>query len=117
MKMLHGCTVRGIVLGCLISLVLTVTVVLPASAQEATEKLYKQKCQSCHAADGSGATGLGKKTRARDFGSAEEQNETDAQLIEIIAKGKNKMPGYEKSLTDTQIKDQAAYCRAMGKKK
>ena len=29
--------------------------------------------------------------------------ETDEQLIEITAKGKNKMPGYEKSLKDAEI--------------
>ena len=117
MKASHGSSVRCIVIGCLVSLVLILTVVLPALAQEPTEMLYKQKCASCHAAHGSGNTGLGKKTGARDFGSAEVQNETDAEFIDIIANGKNKMPAYKKRLTATQIKDLAVHCRAMGQKK
>lgn len=92
---------------------------LPASVrgQDTPEALYKAKCATCHGAHGAGDTDKGKKTRARDFGSAEVQNETDAQFIEIIANGKNMMPGYKKRLTDTQIKDLAAHCREMGNKK
>ncbi|MCI0352120.1 MAG: cytochrome c [Acidobacteriales bacterium] len=83
----------------------------------ATEKLWKTKCQSCHAADGSGNTPAGKKVEARDLRLAEIQKQNDAELFEITKKGKNKMPGYDKKLSDQQIKDLVAYIRELGKKK
>jgi mono/diheme cytochrome c family protein len=103
--------------GVLLALIVTALVVLPANGQNATETLYKTKCASCHAADGGGDTPVGKKLGARDFRSAQVQKQTDAQLVEITAKGKNKMPGYEKKLTDEQIKQLVDYVRALGKKK
>jgi mono/diheme cytochrome c family protein len=75
------------------------------------------KCASCHAADGSGDTPAGKKLSVRDFRSEEVQKQTDAQLAEIINKGKNKMPAYEKSLKEAQVKELVAYIRALAKKK
>ena len=88
-----------------------------ARAQGDAASLYKTKCAACHGDDGKGDTATGKKLGARDFASPEVQNETDAQLIEITAKGKNKMPGYEKSLKDSQIKDFVAYIRELARKK
>jgi len=41
----------------------------------------------------------------------------DAELTEIIAKGKNKMPGYEKRLKPDEIKGQVAYIRSLALKK
>lgn len=70
---------------------------LPARAQSDAANLYKAKCAACHGVDGKGDTVTGKKLGARDFASPEVQRETDQELIEITAKGKNKMPGYEKS--------------------
>jgi cytochrome c6 len=91
---------------------------LPALADNAaTEKLWKTKCQSCHAADGSGNTPAGKKVEARDLRLPEIQKQSDAELLEITKKGKNKMPAYDKKLTDQQIKDLVAYVRELGKKK
>jgi cytochrome c6 len=105
--------------GALLSmLALMLTFAVAAAADDvATEKLWKAKCQSCHAADGSGSTPAGKKVEARDLRSPEIQKQTDAELIEITKKGKNKMPAYDKKLTDQQIKDLVAYIRVLGKKK
>lgn len=86
------------------------------AAQDAAA-LYKTKCQSCHAADGSGNTPMGKKLAARDFRSPEVQKKTDAELTDIIAKGKDKMPAYKGKITDDQIKQLVAYTRELGKKK
>lgn len=89
----------------------------PAQAQAAAD-LYKTKCQSCHGPDGSGNTPMGKKLGAHDFHSPEVQKLTDAQLIEVITKGKEKMPAYGAGkLTAAQIKDLAGYTRELGKKK
>ena len=90
---------------------------LPAQGQSAVEKLYKSKCAICHAADGSGNVPAGKSLQVRDFRSAEVQKLTDAQLFEIIAKGKKAMPGYEKDLKEAQIKEMVAYIRELAKVK
>ncbi|MCI0487585.1 MAG: cytochrome c [Blastocatellia bacterium] len=75
--------------------------------------LYRAKCASCHAADGSGNTPAGKKTGVRDLRSAEVQGQSDAVLYNITAKGKNKMPGYEKSLGADKCKELVAYIRKL----
>lgn len=87
-----------------------------ANAQGGGEKTYKAKCASCHGADGAGSTPAGKATKARDFCSDEVKKETDDEWTTIIVKGKNKMPGYDKKLTDAEIKDLVAYIRGLCKK-
>lgn len=86
-----------------------------ASAQDAAG-LYKMKCQACHGADGKGATPAGKSMGARDFASPEVAKQTDEQLIEVITKGRNKMPPYGTSLKEPQIKELVAYIRDLAKK-
>ncbi len=89
----------------------------PDRAQSDAASLYKTKCAVCHAADGSGNAPAGKNLGVRDFASPEVRKETDEQLVEITAKGKNKMPGYEKSLKEAEIKNLVAYIRELSKKK
>ncbi len=85
-----------------------------AVAQDAAAT-FKAKCAMCHGADGKGSpTGL--KMGAHDFTSADVQKQTDAQLTEIITKGKAKMPAYDGKLKDTEIKDLVAYIRSLAKK-
>jgi len=86
-----------------------------AGAQDAAG-VYKAKCVACHGADGKGNTPAGKNMKVRDFASPEVAKETDAELIEITAKGRNKMPGYANSLKDAQIKELVAYIRDLAKK-
>lgn len=76
---------------------------------------YKSKCAACHGADGKGSP-MGQKLGVHDFSSADVQKETDAQLTDIITKGKGKMPSYEGKLKDTEVKDLVAYIRGLGKK-
>jgi len=87
-----------------------------AQAQNGGEKVYKAKCATCHAADGKGDTAAGKATKARDFCSEEVKKETDEEWSAIIVKGKNKMPAYDKKLTDAEVKDAIAYVRSLCKK-
>lgn len=54
-------------------------------------------------------TPAGKATKARDFCSDEVKKESDEDWTAIIVKGKNKMPAYEKKITDAEIKD----CRCL----
>ena len=76
---------------------------------------FKAKCASCHGADGSGSSPMGKKMGLRDLGSADVQKQTDAQLTEITAKGKAKMPAYEAKLSADDIKALVAHMRTLKK--
>jgi mono/diheme cytochrome c family protein len=78
--------------------------------------LYKSKCSVCHGPDGTGDTTMGTKLGAHDFSAPDVQNLSDAELAAIIAKGKNKMPAYEKTLTADQIKGLVTYIRSLAKK-
>ncbi len=89
---------------------------VPVKAQSAGETLYKAKCAACHGADGKGETAIGKTNKLRDLGSADVQKQSDAELTGIITNGRNKMPGYGKSLKHEQTKELIAYIRAFGKK-
>lgn len=88
----------------------------PARGQDPREKVYKAKCATCHGADGAGSTPAGKATKARDFRSDEVKKETDQAWTQILVQGKNKMPAYDKKLTDAEIKEVVAYVRALSSK-
>jgi mono/diheme cytochrome c family protein len=102
------------------SLALAISLLLSSSAPTASAAvafdgaaLYKSKCASCHALDGSGNTAAGKAAKLRDLRSAEVQALSDAQLKQIIGKGKGKMPGYEKSLGADGVNQLVAYIRSI----
>ena len=78
--------------------------------------LYAAKCASCHAKDGSGNTAAGKSLKLRDLRSAEVQAQSDDQLFNVTAKGKGKMPKYEKSLGADKCKQLVTYIRHLGGK-
>jgi mono/diheme cytochrome c family protein len=88
------------------------TLATTAAAQDAAD-LYKSKCQVCHGTDGKGDTAAGKKLRAKDFHSPEVVKMGDAELFEITKQGKNKMPSYDKKLTDDQINKLVKYIRTL----
>src|SRR5689334_1205043 len=100
----------------LLMILLTLSLV-PATvgfAQDAAA-LYKSKCAVCHGADGAGDTTMGKKLGVKDFRSPDVSKMIDAELFDVTKKGKNKMPSYDKKLTDEQIKDLVKYIRNLGK--
>jgi mono/diheme cytochrome c family protein len=107
----------------ILAFLLVATVAILAGSSRATSSpagdgatVFKSKCAACHGADGSGNTAMGKKLSARDLRSAEVQNQSDAQLTGIIAKGKGKMPPYEKSLNQQQIQELVAFIRGLARK-
>ncbi len=110
---------RPVLIGLAAALTLTVLAffIRSAEAQSPAEKVYKTKCAMCHANDGSGNTPAGKKLGARDLNSPEVQSESDAQLIEVLKRGKSKMPAYGKTLKEDEIKGLVAYIRELAKKK
>ena len=82
-------------------------------AQGDVAKAYKTNCVLCHAADGSASTTVGKSLKIRDLRSAEVQSQTDDQLFAIVASGKGKMPGFEKSLGADACKALIAHIRTL----
>lgn len=89
----------------------------PALAQAPGADLYKSKCQACHGPDGSGDTVMGKKLGANDLRGPVAQKLTDAQISEVILKGKDKMKGFEGRVTADDVKALVAYVRELAKKK
>jgi mono/diheme cytochrome c family protein len=102
----------------LFTLVLFLVALVPAlSVAQDGAAIFKSKCAMCHGPDGSGKTAMGEKLNIRDLRSAEVQKQTDAELSQIVTKGKNKMPPYDGKLTKEQIDQLVAYVRDLGKKK
>ena len=60
---------------------------------------------------------MGRTFKIQDLRSADVQKKTDAQIAEVVAKGKGKMPGYEKRLSHEQIQSVVSYVRELAKKK
>jgi mono/diheme cytochrome c family protein len=86
-----------------------------AKADNPAEATYKAKCASCHGQDGKGETAAGKSMKAGSFAAPEVTKMSDDDLATAIAKGKNKMPAYEKSLKPDQIKELVGYIRSLAK--
>lgn len=99
---------------CSAASVILMTTAVPQLFAADGASLYKGKCMACHAADGTGSV-VGKKIGVRDFHSPDVQKESDADLTDAIAKGRNKMPAYEKSLQPDEIKALIAYIHTFQK--
>ena len=85
-------------------------------AQNDPVKLFKANCALCHGPDGSGNTPTGKAMKAKDLKSDEVQKQTDAELAELITKGKGKMPAFGPKFSPDVIKSLVAYVRQLAKK-
>ncbi len=94
---------------------LTVFSAPTSRAQGAGATLFKTKCTVCHGPDGTGSA-MGKKLGVRNLASAEVQSQSDAQLAEVVTKGKNKMPAYDGKLKSDEIKELVAYIRELAAK-
>jgi mono/diheme cytochrome c family protein len=85
---------------------------MPASAQD----VYLDKCSVCHAQDGSGNTAKGRKLKVKNVRSPEVQKLSEAEMIDIVAKGKGKdMDGFEKELGNDMVKQLVTYYRSLAK--
>ncbi len=103
-----------IVSGAILGLAITLLVLALPAAHADTAATYKAKCTPCHAMDGS-PTAAGKVMGGHDFRSDEVQKMSDADLTTVIAKGKNKMKGFEKDLKPEEIKALVAFVRTFKK--
>jgi mono/diheme cytochrome c family protein len=104
----------GFILVLLIAL-LAPSAVFAADASEGGAS-FKAKCAMCHGADAAGKTVMGEKLGIKDLRSDEVQKQSDAELAQIIAKGKAKMPAYEGKLTTDQVQNVVAFIRTAAKK-
>jgi mono/diheme cytochrome c family protein len=84
---------------------------------ETGAETYRAHCSACHGVHGDGDTMLGRNLKLRPLGSAEVQAQMDAELAEIIAKGKgkNRMPAFERKLSKEQIADLVKFIRSLQK--
>lgn len=79
------------------------------------ETVYKSNCSICHGTDGSGNTAIGRRSKLPDLRSAEVQQQSDAQLADILAKGKGKMKPFKDRLTPKQLQQVIGYLRELAK--
>jgi mono/diheme cytochrome c family protein len=96
---------------------LTFLALPPATrAQSDAAKVFKANCTLCHSDDGSGNSPTGKALKAKDLRSDEVQKQTDAELAEVITKGRGKMPAFGSKFSPDVIKSLVAYIRQLAKK-
>src|SRR5579859_2722692 len=85
-----------------------------AAPQAADKDVYLDKCAICHGKDGAGNTAKGRKLKVKDVRSPEVQKLSEAEMIDIVAKGKGKdMDGFEKELGKDSVKSVVAYYRSL----
>ncbi len=100
-----------------IALVIMMALCSAALGESSSPKdLFVSRCGVCHGPDGSAKTSIGKSMKIRDFHLPEVQQQSDAGLKMVIAKGKSKMPAFERKLSAQQIDDVVAYIRELAKK-
>ena len=76
--------------------------------------VFETKCQACHGPKGEGKAAIAKmyKVEMPPLGSQEVQSMSDADLTQIITKGKGKMKPVG-GLTDKQVEDVIAFVRTL----
>lgn len=85
-------------------------------APNSTASTYKANCVSCHGPDGRGSV-VGKSLHAADFHSAQVQQQSDAQLADVVAQGRGNMPAFGTRLSKDQIDALVKYIRTLAKGK
>lgn len=90
------------------------------AADEATIKLYKAQCSTCHGLDGRGQTTAGKPLGVKDWSDGKVLKATpDAKIKELLRNGAKGKDGKQtmvplKKATDEQIAALIAYVRELG---
>lgn len=119
MRNIPGSKLRWVVYS-LAAVALFVAMAMPSGTNAAGSKgaeNFKSKCASCHGADAKGQTPMAKMMKIKDLTSEEVQKQSDAELRDIIAKGKKPMPEFGSKLKKEEIDDLVAYLRELAKKK
>jgi cytochrome c6 len=103
-----------------IASVLAFTTTIPVAAQDSAAT-FKNKCVTCHGADGSGRTAAGKKIGAPDLHAKEFVEMTDKDMFESIGRGA-KHRNYPHSflytgLSESQVHGLVTYIRGLQQRK
>ena len=88
---------------------------LAAPQDQAGQTLFKSNCATCHSQNGT-PTAVGKSLNAPDLGSAPVQNQTNAQLQQIISNGKGNMPAFKDKLSPAEVDSLVAYAHTLSKR-
>jgi mono/diheme cytochrome c family protein len=84
-------------------------------AQDEGATLFHSNCQMCHGADGKGSTPTGQALKVANLHSPEVVKMSDAELANVISKGKKSMPAFGSRLTSPQIENLVSYIRTLQK--
>jgi cytochrome c6 len=118
-KTIENPTPEGDFVKSMIRLLLSAAVVCllsaTANAQNKGATLFQSNCQMCHGADGKGSTPTGQALKVANLHSPEIVKMSDADLANVISKGKKSMPAFGSRLTPPQIEDLVAYIRTLQK--
>jgi cytochrome c6 len=90
--------------------------VAAGSASQGGE-LFRARCASCHGADGSGDTTMGRRLEIGSLGASGVQQASDARLTEMIRSGTGEasQKAHQRiTLTDEQVRDVIAFIRSLG---
>jgi cytochrome c6 len=104
----------GVLLGILLCLGFAIAPNLQAQSDAAP--IFKKNCTLCHSEDGSGSSSTGKALKAKDLRSDEVQSKKDAELVDVISKGRGKMPAFGSKLSADTVQSLVAYIRQLAKK-
>jgi mono/diheme cytochrome c family protein len=74
--------------------------------------IFKDRCQVCHGADGSGTT-VGKSLQITDLRSDKVQQQPDSSLSQAIREGKNNMPSFGSSLDGARVGELVSFIRGL----
>jgi len=82
------------------------------------KEVYAVRCLKCHGEDGRGTPRVAQmlQTEIPDLTSRGVQTKKDQELLQIVNKGKRKMPAFEWSMEQKDREDVLAYVRALGKR-
>jgi cytochrome c553 len=76
---------------------------------------YKSRCAACHGAHGTGDTMIGNNLKIRNLAADEVQKQSDDELFNIISKGRNRMPAFDRKLSADQIRELVKHIRSLKK--
>jgi cbb3-type cytochrome c oxidase subunit III len=83
---------------------------------EKGREVYAANCANCHGADGRGKTQLGEAVEAPDLTDAAWRKKVGAsRMAASVARGRGRMPGFDRALTREEIAAVVAYVRALKK--
>lgn len=87
-----------------------------AHAQNQGSTLFQSNCLMCHGADGKGNTPTGQAFKVVNLHDPAVVKMSNAELANVIDKGKGGMPAFGTRLTPPQIENLVSYIRVLQKK-